>query len=49
MRIAIPVRWQEAAEAAMWFIVATLRRSPAGGNGNPAGDFWWPSDSVAPL
>ena len=31
----------------MRFIVATLRRSPAGGNGNPEGGFWWPSDSAA--
>jgi len=41
------VRWREGAEAAMWFIVATLRRSSAGGTGNPKGGFWWPSDVVA--
>lgn len=32
----------------MWFIVATLRRRPAGRTANPQGGFWWPSDFVAP-
>ncbi len=32
----------------MWFIVATLRRGPAGGTDNPQGGFWRPSDSGAP-
>jgi len=37
LRMPRPVRWQGAVEAAMWYIVARLRRSPAGGAGHPAG------------